>query len=219
MKREFLRELGIEGETLEKIMAEHGKAKHAEHLQKQGPEAVAAYETAKLAKEHEQAVKGLKAQLEALAAQKAELEKKVMESPDAGEAVKKAVGEADKAHKAQLAQMQKDSEARIAELKRDSETADFLRGLDRKFATPETETVFRQRINEALQDKANEGKNRADIFAGLVKGPDGKERTDVFAQTQQLHGAGGHGSAPPPESGGFNFTFSGIRGRAGDGQD
>ena len=35
MKRDFLKELDIEGETLEKIMAEHGKAKHAEHLQKQ----------------------------------------------------------------------------------------------------------------------------------------------------------------------------------------
>ena len=213
MSRDFLKGLGIEGETLEKIMAELGKTRHAEHSKEKDIEAAVATETAKLAKEHKAAIDGMKAQLETLASQKAELERSVKESPDVNEAVKKAVEDAEKQHKQALAQIQKDSEAQIATLKRDSETADFLRGLEKKFATPETETIFRQRINDALQDKAFEGKNRADIFAELMKGPDGKERTDVFAQAATQTAAGGHGSAPPPAGNEMNFTFSGIRGR------
>ena len=212
MKREFLTELGLAPEAVDKVMAEHGK--HMAAAVKQSDvEAAVATETAKLAKEHKAAVDGLKAQLETLASQKSELEKSVKDSPNVDEAVKKAVEEAEKTHKAALVQLQKDSEARIATLKRDSDTADFLRGLDKKFATPETETIFRQRINDALQDKAFEGKNRADIFAELMKGPDGKERTDIFAQASTQTAAGGHGSAPPPVGDEMNFTFSGIRGR------
>ena len=213
MSRDFLKGLGIEGENLEKIMAELGRTRHAEHSREKDIGAAVAAETAKLAKEHKATIDGLNAQLETLASQKAELEKSVKDAAGVDEAVKKAVEEAEKTHKAALVQLQKDSEAQIAMLKRDSETADFLRGLEKKFATPETETIFRQRINDALQDKAFEGKNRADIFAELMKGPDGKERTDVFAQSQQApFAAGGHSNTPPSSAGdGFNFNFVGVR--------
>jgi len=110
-------------------------------------------------------------------------------------------------------------------MQRDGETADFLRGLDKRFVTPETEQIFRYRLNTALQDKANEGKNRTDIFAELIKGADGKERTDIFAvqqQGQQQQFGAGPGGNPPPGGDGepqMQFNFAGIRGRDGETQN
>ena len=179
MTREFLKGLGVDGDALERIMAEHGKQRGAEKDKKKDRERGAALEAG---------LSGLKAERDALAAQKAELERALAESPDAGEAARKAAEEAEKKYSAALAEAKKEAEARVAALKRDSETADFLRGLGRRFATPETEAAFRERINGALADREYEGKSRADIFAELANGPDGMERADIFA-----HDAG----APP----------------------
>ena len=35
-------------------------------------------------------------------------------------------------------------------------------------------------LNEALEDKKNEGKNRKDLFDALILGEDGKPRKDIF---------------------------------------
>ena len=209
----------ISDEGLTKIMTAHGKSIQAEQAKKGGKtdedvaKAVEAA-TSKLAAEHKAALEGANAQISTLIGQKAELEKAIKEAPNLDEAVAKAVAEMEINHKTALKELEKSSAAELATLKRDSETADFLRSLDKKFATPETETIFRQRLNEALQDKAYEGKNRADIFAELVKGADGKERTDVFSPTTSVGGAvGGHGTPPPPTGQEFKFDFAGIRGR------
>ena len=78
--------------------------------------------------------------------------------------------EAEKAHASEL-----------AKLKRETETREFFAGLGKKFITPETQKAFEQQINDALTDKAYEGRNRADILAILTKDKDGKERSDIYA--------------------------------------
>ena len=181
MTREFLKGLGVDGDALERIMAEHGKQKSAEKDKKKDRERGAALEAE---------LSGLKAERDALAAQKAEPERALAESPDAGGAARKAAEEAEKKYNAALAEAKKEAGERLAALKRDAETAGFLRGLGRRFATPETEAAFRERINGALADRAHEGRSRADIFAELAKGPDGMERADIFAH-----------EGPPPAAG------------------
>jgi len=221
MTREFLKGLGLDDANIEKVISEHGKSIQAEQAKKSGKtdedvakEIKAA--TDSVAANHALEIKSLTEQITTLTSQKADLDKIIKEAPNLDDAVKAAVEEAGKAHKDTLTELEKTHSKTVSDLQRDSETADFLRSLETRFATPETETVFRQRLNEALQEKANEGKNRADLFADLIKGSDGKPRTDIFqSQTgTQQWAAGGTGTIPPAAGEQkLQFNFAGIRGR------
>ena len=169
-----------------------------------------AAEVEKVKKELETELNSLKSQVTALTGQRDELQKNISNMPNIDEAVKNASAELEKNHKKAIEELQKESANQIQTLKRDSETVDFLRGLDKKFVTPETEAIFRQRINEALLDKANEGKNRSDIFAALIKDSEGKDRTDIFAVQQQLSGAAGEHGKPPADTSGIPDTIRGA---------
>lgn len=213
MTREELKALGLTDDQVEKVMTMKGKVVEAEQAKKGGKtdedvKKAVDEALAKAQKESASAVDGLNKQIETLTKQKADLDKIIKDAPSVDDAVKKAIEEAEKAHATALADAQKAAEEQIQGLKRDSETADFLRSLGKEFVTPETETVFRNRLNEALQDKANEGKNRADIFASLSLGADGKERTDIFKAAGGAGGAAGAagGQEALPGAGGAMFT-------------
>lgn len=227
MTRDFLKGLGIDDTAIEKIMTEHGKTVQAEQAKKGGlteEDVTKAVNHAN--KDLNVIIEGLNAQIITLTNQKSDLDKIIKEAPNLDEAIKNAVEEAGKAHKTAMAELEKEHNIKTANMQRDSETADFLHNLGKKFITPETETIFRQRLNDALLDKANEGKNRADIFAGLIKGTDGKDRTDIFATDTPQNsfiqglGAAGPGTGTLPDAnngtGGIKFNFAGIRGRGGN---
>jgi len=202
MKRKFLVGLGISEADADKIMEEYGKSIQAEQAKKVGKtdeevkEEVEATKTALDAK-HKISIDNLNKTIDTLTTQRDDYKKLVDEAPDLNDAVKEATKKMDADHKIALAEQKKTIERQVADLQRDSETVDFLRSLDKKFITPETETAFRAKLNEAVQDKSNEGKSRTDIFKTLILGADGKERTDIFAQaSSQPNGAGRQ--MPPP---------------------
>ena len=66
-----------------------------------------------------------------------------------------------------------DWEKKYGENRRSAETNEFLSGY--KFVNEYTKKSFADLLNAALEDKANEGKNRKDIFETLTKDKDGKE--------------------------------------------
>lgn len=222
MTREFLEQQGVPADRIEAILKAHGVAIQAEQAKKgsgKSEEEVQAAVNEALLKQktgHEAAVATLNTQITTLQGQKAEVDKLLKEAPNLDEAVKEALKKQAGEHATALSEREKQSKAQIADLQRDAETVDFLRTLPNKFVTPETETVFRQKLNDALQDTANANKNRADLFAEMIKGADGKERTDIFAQAAAPpNGAagGGGGETPGEEGSEFAFSFTGIRGR------
>ena len=221
-------EKAVKGEaSVEEVMAAHGQALTAATKGGKTDEQVQAAITAALADQktkHDVEMQGVKTQLSTAVQGKADLQKIIDEAPDLDEKVRLAVEEANTTHAATLKEEKKNYELQVKAFQRDSETVDFLRGLKdaqgnpRVFVTPETELIFRQKLNEALQAQGNEGKNRADLFNTLTLGADGKERTDIYAGATQQGGggaAGGHGGKPPTgtESDEFGFTFNAIRGR------
>jgi hypothetical protein len=203
MTRAFLDSLTLTPEQIDGIMAEHGKALQASQ--------------AKLEAAAKTAQEGLQAQITTLTAQQQELQKTISEAPSVDDAVKKITAELEATHKAALDEVQAKNTAQVTAMQCDIGTVDFLRGLEKPFVTPETEQVFRQQLNTAVLDPANAGKNRTDIFAGLIKSADGTDRTDIFKQGVEPAppvvpgGAGGHGGAipplTPPTNNPFGFTF------------
>lgn len=208
LTRELLKELGLDEANIEKAMAAHGQALDKVQKGGQTDEQVQAAITKALEDQQTKfntELQGVKTQLATATQGKAELEKILAEAPDLDEKVRLAVEEANNAHAETMKQEKKAFELQVKAMQRDSETVDFLRGLKdsqgnpRVFVTPETELIFRQKLNEALQVKENEGKNRADLFTTLTLGTDGRERTDIFSvATPAPNGAaGGHGGNPP----------------------
>jgi len=200
-------------------MAEHGKTLQAEQEKYKKQQDTA---DGNVNAKHAHTVSGLTRQLEELTKQKEHLDKIINEAPNLDEAVKAAVAEAEKANRATLAEMEKAHNAKLTEMQRDADTAAFFHNLGRKFVTPETESVFRQRMNDALTDRSNEGKNRNDIFTELIKGADGNERGDIFQTRADVSpfalggnaaGPGSANSSTPPTGQEMKFNFTGIRGR------
>lgn len=103
-------------------------------------------------------------------------------------------------------------EAERAKIERSYKTNEFL--AEYKFVTPEVKEVFANRLNTALEDKLNEGKNRKDIFGTLILGEDGKARTDIFISetpTTPLTIPPSGGVSSPADKPGFEFNFTGVR--------
>ncbi len=70
--------------------------------------------------------------------------------------------------------------AEIAKRDRQAETKDFLGGY--KFINQETKDHYAAKLDAALEDKANTGKNRKDILDALTAGEGGKPRANIFAE-------------------------------------
>jgi len=142
-------------------------------------------------------IASLKTQLTELESQKQALQKTIDEAPNVDEALKASTKELEKVHAKALKDLQEKSFAEIQLLKRDSETVEFFKGLNKKFVTPETELIFRQRLNEALQKPEYEGKNRAEIFGDLILSNEGQPRVDLFETGAIGGGTGAAGGSQP----------------------
>lgn len=115
-----------------------------------------------------------------------------------------------------LATQRTQFETERAEDKRISETNEFLAPY--KFAAPELKEVFAGKVNSALKDNANEGKNRKEIFDLLTLGEDGKPRTDIFIQEDTNPNPNLLLNIPPAgdvsgqgDNTGIKFNFTGVR--------
>jgi len=199
MQRKELEDKGLTKEQVDFVMAEHGKGVKTEQDKAKTAQDAAVKEAV------EAAVKPLNEQISAHSTQVKELEEKIKSSTGVDEKAKKELEELQKVHAAALKEMEgkqketiKAHENELAKLKREAETREFFSGLGKKFITPETQKAFEQRVNEALADKAYEGRNRADILAILTKGDDGKERTDIYVPdtTVKPVATGGTGDVP-----------------------
>lgn len=192
MERAELEKLGLTKEQIDSVMAENGKDIKAER------------EKAKsvMEKAVADAANPLNEQLAERDKQIEELGEKIKNSSGIDEKAKTEIAELNKAHASKLKEMQTCHETELSKLKRETETREFFSGLSRKFITPETARAFEQRMNEALTDKAYEGKNRQDILAILVKGEDGKERADIYTPEQISRPTAASGTNPIPNGGG-----------------
>lgn len=160
MKREFLKNLGIEAltdEVIEKIMSEHGKY-----------------------------VKSITDKLETANSETTDWKTKYGEVEKTlkqfeGVDVENLKGEITKL-RGEIQTNQKNYETERAKDKRIYETNEFLSGY--KFVNDYTKKAFTESLNAALEDKANEGKNRKDIFDTLIKDKDGKELENVFVKEE-----------------------------------
>jgi hypothetical protein len=169
MEKKHLEEKGLNAEQIEFVLAENTK------------------DTAK-------ATKPLTDKIAAMEKQAGEYEEKLKGVEGLDEKAKADLDKIQKEHAAAIKKMKEDSEVEIGKMKREAETKEFFAGLGKKFVTPETAAAFEAKLNDALADKAYEGKNRKDIFDLLIKDADGKDRADIFAAT----------TAPPTVTGGTN---------------
>ena len=203
MERTELEKHGLTKEQINFVLAEHDKAVKSEQDKAKTAQETAVREAA------EKAAKPLNEQIAKHLEHVKELEEKIKTSAGVDEKSKKEIEDLQKAHEASLKELQnkaKEAEkthaSELAKLKRETETREFFAGLGKKFITPETQKAFEQQINEALADKAYEGRNRADILAILTKDKDGKERTDIYAaeSTAKPGATGQTGGLPTNDS-------------------
>jgi ribosomal protein S6 len=171
MKREELTKLGVPEEALDKIMNLNGadiEREKAKVLAVQNERDAAVTDRDKIKAQLEEVQEKLKAfdgvDLEQERAQRKQLEKDI--------------ADAKKAHETELAEFKKAQEAEVSKIKRETETKEFLSV--QKFINKETALHYEKVLNEALEDKKNEGKNRKDLFDALILGEDGKPRKDIF---------------------------------------
>jgi len=180
MTREELKSQGLTDEQIEFVMAEYKK-----ETQKATADATEA-----ATKAVEEATKPLTDQLKAVKKQVSEYEEKLKTVEGLDEKaqatltqLKTEYEEKSKEQEKLFKEAQKKATEEVATIRREAETKDFLNSLSTKFITPETQQVFEKKLNDALLSKDNEGKNRADIFASLIKNDKGEDRTDIFIPT------------------------------------
>ena len=166
MKREFLRGLGIDKETEDKIMAEYGKDIQEEKA-----------EQARIQNDLAEANKTI----EMYKTQMTELEKKAGDNAD----VKKQLDDL----KSQIAE-----EKRLAEEKAaDEQMTAIIREAfpkDKKFVNDYTEAAMISQIKAELAKPENKGKGVSDIFSSLTKDKEG-----IFSNPNQPGNMGGFGGA------------------------
>lgn len=143
MKRDFLKELGIDDEAINKIMAENGKdinnaksdaEKSAAELEQLKAELAKANETIERVKDYDNV--------------KADVEK----------------------YKSDLEKSKSDYEKKIAAMELAAKVKDFTGS--KKFVNELTRDAINNKLAEAINDDANKGKSIEDLFKGLTDGHD-----------------------------------------------
>jgi len=185
MNRKELETKGLDKEQIEYILAENGKDIQAEKDKNK-------LEKEKSETELLNAKKSLENEIETLKKQNEEFKEKINSASGIDEQSKKDIENLQKEHENELKKLRKEFEIESSKIKREADTKEFFKSLEKKFATPETEKAFEERLNSALEDKSNEGKNRQEIFEALIKNEKGEERADIF----MIEGT------KPPEAGG-----------------
>lgn len=143
MKRDFLKELGIDDEAINKIMAENGKDINA-----------AKAESEKVAAELEQTKAELKAANDTL--------EKVKDYDNVKADVEK--------YKSDLEKSKSDYKKTIAAMELSAKVKDFTSG--RKFVNDLTRDAINKQLADAVNDDANKGKSLEELFKALTDGKD-----------------------------------------------
>lgn len=164
MKREFLKNLGIADDLIDKIMGENGKDIQAEKDK-----------AAKTASDLAEANKTI----ETYKTQVTELEKKAGDNAD----VKKQLDDL----KAQIEKEKKEAEAKAAD---EQMTAIIKEAFpkDKKFVNDYTEAAMISQIKAELAKPENKGKGVAELFSSLTK-----DKTGIFENPNQPGNMGGFG--------------------------
>ena len=171
MKKEFLLELGLAEDTAAKIMDENGKD-----------------------------IQNVDRKLTAMTGERDTLKTQFGEVQEKLKAFDGVDVENLKGEIAKLSgdlQTTKDTHAKELALRdRRAETDKFMSAL--KFVNDETREFYLNKLEAALDDDANKGKNRKDLVDALVNGEDGKPRPNIFAEEKQIPPpyATGTGSSP-----------------------
>lgn len=161
MKREFLKELGLADEAIEKIMAENGK--DINELKTAGTTAQTTI---------------------------ADLQKQIGDRDKQLETLKKSSGD-NEALQTQIAELQAanktakaEYEDKLKQLKVESEIGEVLAG--KAFVNDFTKDSIKVKMLEKVKSDDSKGKSYADILAALTQGEDGKPLPNIFvgAQTQ-----------------------------------
>lgn len=141
MKREFLKELGIDDEAINKIMAENGKDINN-----------AKGESEKLAAEKEQLANDLAKAQETL--------EKFKDYDNVKADVEK--------YKSEFENSKRDYEKKIAAMELSSKVRDFTSG--KKFVNDLTRDAINTQLAAALNDDSNKGKSLDDLFNAITDG-------------------------------------------------
>ena len=177
MDRKTLEEKGLSADQIDFVMAENGK--DVQKMQKKLDEEVAKA-VQKQSDEFQKQLNDAQKQIADYESQLKSVEGLDEKTKTQLEQMKKDYDEKAQKQAEEMKKLQEKARAELDQVRRESETKEFLNSLGKKFVTPETALVFEQKINEALLDKSNEGKNRADLFKILTSDSDGNERTDIF---------------------------------------
>lgn len=166
MKREFLRSLGIDKETEDKIMAEAGKDIQAEKD-----------EQVRIQREMDEANKTI----ETYKSQITELQKKAGDNEDVAKQLK------DLQDRIAEEKRQADEKAADEQL---TNTIKAAFPQDRKFVNEYTEAAYIGQIKSEMAKPENRGKGITEIFNTLTK-----DKTDIFANPNKPGNMGGFGGA------------------------
>ncbi|MBQ9402123.1 MAG: phage scaffolding protein [Clostridia bacterium] len=170
MKREFLRELGLDKETEDKIMAEYGKDIQAEKA-----------EQTRIQNEIDEAQKTI----ETYKTQVEELKKTVGDNTDAAKKLKELQD--------RIAEEKRQAEEKAA----DEQLTNTIRAAlpqDKKFVNEYTETAMIAQIKAELNKAENKGKGISDIFGALTK-----DKPGIFANPNEIKPLPPMGDPEEPE--------------------
>ena len=166
MNREFLKNLGIADDLIDKIMGEHGKDVQAEKDK-----------TTKAASDNSD----LKKQIDTYKTQVEELQKKTGDNTD----IKKQLDDL----KAQIEKEKKEAEEKAAD-ETLTNTIKAALPQDKKFVNEFTEAAMISQIKAELAKPENKGKGISELFTTLTKDKEG-----IFANPNQPGNMGGFGGA------------------------
>lgn len=156
MKREFLKSLELEEETIDKIMSEYGKSISSEKAK----------------------VDDLTSKLEASNTKIAEYETKISNLEKVSTDSAKVQEELDTLKK-QIAEEKKQKEQEDLEATLNKNVLEAIG--DKEFVNERTKNAIINEVKTALQDKANVGKSAKDIFEAITK-----DSTDIFKNKNEL---------------------------------
>lgn len=172
MKREFLKELGLADEAIEKIMAENGKD-----------------------------INELKTASTTAQTTIADLQKQISDRDKQLETLKRSSGD-NEALQAQIAELQAankaataEYEGKIKQLKLESEINEML--ASKTFVNDFTKESIKNKMLEKVNSDDSKGKSYADILAALTQGEDGKPLPNIFADSKPLNPPPPAGGTPP----------------------
>lgn len=166
MERKFLEDMGLEKESVDKILNAHSadigaQIKLAAKAESERDAAIEARD------DLQSQLDGLQQQLQAF------------EGVDVAELQGKLTALTDDMQRAQQTHAEE-----LQRIQRRSDTKDFFAALPTQFANEETREHYMAKLESALDDPQNRGKSRQEILDTLTAGADGKPRPGIYKEPE-----------------------------------